>query len=361
MLTRDQFYTMLMLRKREGTIFSDLPEEMFQHIIGVNNFSQDANSEIAKALHHAAFAQEDNIKILIAMLEANPQLLLTAGNVITRGGLDVRRVTPYEFALGAGDADLAKRIEPYFAEIENGENERLRQYERYRPHIERILTPPDYDLSNLIKIIKNSSPEEVMAALNKESNATSKLGNALVEFRNHVRPGIVIKPRMHYNYQMLICAYDCFYREWDSLQNGNNYHKANLVWRQVIGYLQRGLPALERFAMARNQFYAWSMDTDAYIETDVERTVEFKSVRDSFPNISSGATELTGLGFDYGAYGDGFTGQVYWKSAPLRGFKGLQDLCKAKMSALQKLANRDQKRQCDMDENRRSKRLRIMQ
>ncbi|MGC1181356.1 MAG: hypothetical protein WA877_00205, partial [Legionella sp.] len=105
MLTREQVYVMLMLRKRENTIFSTLPVELIQEI---SDFGQDPNSGIAKALHHAAYARQEDVKALLALLDENPSLLLQAGNVVTPGGDEWKRVTIYEFLLGAGDYELAK-------------------------------------------------------------------------------------------------------------------------------------------------------------------------------------------------------------------------------------------------------------
>ena len=78
--------------------------------------------------------------------------------------------------------------------------------------------------------------------------------------------------------------------EWGYLINKGNFDKCNLVWRQVIGYLQRGLPAVDRFAFARG----------LYIEVnnaELERKFEFKGGRSSFPD--TGGSEF-GLGFEYG-------------------------------------------------------------
>src|SRR3990167_8616031 len=106
MLTREQVYTMLMLRNRENNILSVLPDEL---ICQISDFGQDPDSEIAKALRLAADGMEKALNELAAMLDKNPRLLLQAGNVMTRGGQYVKHVTLYEFFLGAGDPDAAKR------------------------------------------------------------------------------------------------------------------------------------------------------------------------------------------------------------------------------------------------------------
>ena len=143
------------------------------------------------------------------MCAANPSLVLEASHVVTPAGLILKRVTPYECALGAGDVGLAKLIGTYFSKIPEGKKERAIQYERYRLAIEGMLNQPPYDLSWLMDIIKNSSADDVTAALNSDKEHVSKLRDALVQFRNDIRPGTLIKSRMHYNYQNLIHALIC--------------------------------------------------------------------------------------------------------------------------------------------------------
>ena len=300
MLTREQVYTMLMLRNRENNILSVLPDEL---ICQISDFGQDPDSEIAKALRLAADGMEKALNELAAMLDKNPRLLLQAGNVMTRGGQYVKHVTLYEFFLGAGDPDAAKRIEPYFAKIKdedakpvNGEGECVRQYERYRPHIEALAKQleskqPAYDLKSLLNSIKQSAAADVLAALNKDMTHESILRDALIQFRKAVRLKKVAVGMHYKHYTTLMQAFDLHYEEWKTLSNNcTNYDKCDLVWRQIIGYLQRGLPHIDRFAFAR-----------AF--NDKERTLEFRYGSGSFPDTSSGDSDLSGPGFDVALYG----------------------------------------------------------
>lgn len=294
MLTREQVYTMLMLRKH-NTIFSMLPGDVIRNI---SDCGQEPNSEIAIALRFAADGTEKALNDLTAMLKKNPRLLLQAGNVVTRCGLSVRRVTLYEFFLGAGDPDAAKRIEPYFAEIKsedgkpvNGEGERMRQYERYRPHIEALakqleLKQPAYDLRPLVDIIKQSTPQDITATLKNDMTHDSVLRDALIQFIQAVRP-TEKAVGMHYkHYTTLIQAFDLLYNEWKSLSNNyTNYDKCDLV-ALIIIYLQSYLPAVDRFGFAR------AFD-------DKERTLKFKYVdRGAFPDTSCGGLSLVVPSFD---------------------------------------------------------------
>lgn len=295
MLTKRQVYTMLVLRRRENNIFSVLPEEIIDYI---GQVSQDPNSDIAKALHHAAYASQEDVNALIAMLEKNPRLLLEAGNVVTPGGLDVRRVTIYECLLGAGDPEFAKMVEPYFEKILDnnepiGEEERKHQYERYRPHIEALAKEVEskqsaFDLNPLFDCIKQSSPEDIRAALNKDMQYESVLRDALIAFRNVVRPTRKTVGMHYEHYSTLQQAFDLLDDEWQELSSSyTNYDKCDLVWRQIIGYLQLSLPAVDRFAFA-------------HAFKDKERTANFIYADGSFPCTPVAETDM-GLTGPYGS------------------------------------------------------------
>lgn len=310
MLTREQVYTMLMLRNREGNILSGMPDELTCYI---SDFGQDPNSEFAHALRLAASGVEKDMVKLVAMIKANPSLLLQAGNVMTRGGVFVTRITLYEFFLGEGDPVGAKRIEFGFALIPNGENERIRQYERYRPHIEAMAKQikakqPAFDLTPLFDIIKKSSPADIAAALNKDINHNSELRDALIAFRNVVRPKRKTVGMHYKHYTTLQQAFDLLYDEWEELSdNYRHFDKCYLVWRQIIGYLERSLPAVDRMAFAR----AFS---------DKERTLKYKYTnKGSFSDCqdAEGNSDHTGLGFDKAIFGKSTqrVGQRWWLGA----------------------------------------------
>lgn len=80
MLSREQIYIMLMLRDREKKLvsplpgeklFSTLPDELIHKII---DFGQDPNCDIAKALHYAAYARQEDVIALLKLLDENPSL-----------------------------------------------------------------------------------------------------------------------------------------------------------------------------------------------------------------------------------------------------------------------------------------------
>lgn len=135
MLSRDQIETLLLIRKREGTILYNTrtPKPIINLI---SNIGDVPNSDIATLLHHVAFGELEQVK---GMLEKNPRLLLEAGNVEDPAGNTIVRVTPYECALGAGDDEMAGMMDEYFKKFEGGDKARLKQYARFKTGIEQML------------------------------------------------------------------------------------------------------------------------------------------------------------------------------------------------------------------------------
>jgi hypothetical protein len=332
MLSREQVNTMLVLRQRENSLFSPLPTELIREII------EWENGDIAQALQYAAYARKEDVAALLKMLEADPNLLLDAGYVKTPGGDEIRNVTIYELVLGAGDYELAKMVQPYFSNINDGEQQRIRQYERYKPHIEGMLEQKPYDLTPLIDLIKQASAEDVTALLNKDMTRKSKLCEAIIRFRKDWAPRILTQPCMHYNYASLQHAFELLDREWDHLYEtgGNDYDKIDLVWRQLIGFEMRRMPGIDRCAMAQGLYDVIEMQQDG------ARSYKFKDSDGDFPVIATDDS-FDGLGGDFSVDARGGA----WRDVERPGSYRLprlfwNNLCRTKTSNLQNLCSHDQ-------------------
>jgi len=267
-----------------------------KYISRLTDAEYDAQSEIGQLLHHVAWGNLDGVT---AILAKSPRLLLEAGDVEDPAGNIIRRVTPYECALGAGDDEMAATIGQYFTNValEDGEKERSRQYARYQPHINNMLTQPAYDFSALLEMIKESSAKDVQAALDLEFNPDLPLHAALDNFRKYFAPR-EIKGGMHFNYADLLQALKVYADEFDALYTagGDNYSKCDLFWRQVIGYIQRGLPAIDRMVFAQSLYEVVEQ------KEKIERSFKFKYDNANFP-VTAGDLSCSGLGFEFGAEG----------------------------------------------------------
>ena len=304
MLSREQVYTMLMMREREGNLFSRLSPELIQRIsyfgkdLLMNEVHNITDSAIDKALRLAADGQENALNELTAMLEKKPRLLLQAGNVVTRSGLLVTCTTILEFFITSTDIDGVARVKPYFSKFEGGEAQKENQFARYRPHINALAKQikakqPAYDLRPLYDLIKQSPTADIIGALdinnpNRELTRNTPLRAEFAKFRRAVSVPTKKAAGLQYeHYTTLMQALDLLYDEWPNLKNGNNYEKCDLVWRQIIDYLKRGLPHISRFGFAR-------------VFQDHVRTLSYKYEPDNFfPDTSSDDGKLSGLGFDF--------------------------------------------------------------
>lgn len=282
-----------MLRNREGNLFHTLPMELIYHICEMDN----TYSEIHTALKLAASGKNEDILAIVNMIKVDPRLLLQAGNVITRGGVFVIRTTLYEFFIAESDPVSAGKIEFGFASIPNGENERIRQLERIKPDIEAIIKQIKskqltFDLRELISIMRASSDEDIKAVLKNDMNHKCMLRDTLIAFRSTVDRKR--KGGMHYeHYSTLKQAFDLLYDEIAKYMPNpitRNYEHCDLIWRLVIGYLQRSLPSVDRFAFAR------AFDDD-------KRILDYKYCEGAFPDIKPDNREPSGLGFNYAVFG----------------------------------------------------------
>jgi hypothetical protein len=285
MLTREKFELMTKMRLcKQNTIFNTLPKDVTRYIYDV---SYDKNSYIAKLLHHIAYGQKVEAE---AMLTANPSLLLQVSRVEDPAGNLILGVTPYQCALGAGDDDMAAMIKSHFTKIENGEEEEARQYAEYKKHIDTILTQKSYDLNGLMTIILKSSNEDVTAALACNMEHASDLRDALAEFRKAFAPRVITEG-MHFNYQNLYHAFDIYVGKFDNLRSkGCDYDKCDLFWRQVIGYIQRGLPACDRQAFAQGIYCIVAGGEK------LQRKFDFRFGGGPFP-VTAGDKSFDGLGY----------------------------------------------------------------
>ena len=335
MLTREQVYTMLMLRDRGDSVFAVLPDELICHISDVGG---DSDGVINKALRLAADGREEALNELTAMLDEKPRLLLQAGNVKTRSGLLVTRTTILEFLATALDPVGVARVVPYFSKFEGGEAQKEKQFARYRPHIDALVKQieakqPAYDLRPLFNLIKQSPAADITEALdinnpNREVTRNTPLRAEFAKFRRAVRVPTKKAAGMQYeHYTTLMQAFDLLFdeREWKELSsNYTDYDKCYLAWQQIIGRLMDGLPHTGRFGFAR-----------AF--QDDKRTLSYKYAPDnSFPDASSDGG-LTGLGFDFAIFGCG--GRVCAAVSRGLGRLAFQTSCRATASNLQNLCS----------------------
>jgi hypothetical protein len=282
-----QKMTLLLCKLRNNNIFSKVPKDVVRHLLCQKAHAPDFN--IATLLHHVAYGNPDAV---LAILKVNPFLLLQSADVIDPAGNTILGVTPYECALGAGDDDMAAKIAECFENIKGGEAARASQKAGYQPAIDGMLARPAYNIRPLLEILKASNAADVTAALEKDFTHDSLLNDALRELRVYFAPREIHKGEIHFNYVDLLEAYKVLADEFDTLRNGNNYDKCNLFWRQVVGIIQRLLPACDRQAFAQG-LYGIIED-----HKPLKRSFDFGYGAGSFP-VTAGELSCSGLGYDF--------------------------------------------------------------
>lgn len=320
MLNREQAMTIAVMRRQRNGIFKQLPKELVRHIctFGRNNTSAELNI----ALHHAAFGELNELKMMLEAAkqkaqqakteedkEALTQLLLPIGTTETPGGLTVKNSQLLECVTLNGDPVMKAMIKPYFSEFKGGEEEMERQMARIRPCIDAVKTQQPEDLTCLFNIIKAASAQDVAEELKTgdQYNKTyqSPLRDALNQWRQaKLAPAnrvidVLKAPRMFCNYQNWIHVNAFLEAEWDKNQwadlitNENNYDKIYLILRQLRGLLELlELPVCERFAFANGQ-----VENPA---AQIVRALKYKYSDGSFPHFDRSSLEShTGLGFDF--------------------------------------------------------------
>lgn len=249
MLSRTKAKQLFELHTDRTSFFSRFPPDLINEL--VNTYDPNPKSDIALLLHDVAHCNSEAVQ---TRLKAKPRLLLQAGNVLDPATNQILRVTPYECALGAGDWDMAARIASYFPALPNGREERVRQAQPYLPLIETLLEQqPDYELSMLFKIVKESSDEDITAAQNRDFNQDSKLSTPYQTLLRAVAPRKI--NGMHFNYANLLMAF----RIYDEFISGHSQVKSDF-WKKIISYIQWGLPACDRLAFDQNLYKVVEMN-----------------------------------------------------------------------------------------------------
>ena len=310
---------------------------------------EPANKLIQEFFAHVAYGRKEEAGQL---LEKNPDLVLVRGKkVITPGGLTFTQVSAYECAL-LGDPEMALMIGGYFEKFEGGVEKRAAQYKRYEKAIENMSNVKPYDFTNLIKTIKQSLAKDVTAELatgkNHDPSYKSALRDELEKFRKVFAPCTKKTPEeqfayISFIYMSLLEAFKVYAAEWNNLDDD----KCRLVWRQLIGFIERRLPAVDR------QAFAQDVDTIKSL-SEMVRSMHYKhDPQNEFPRTEIDDATHSGLGFDSGVsiYGGG-QGRIAMWHVRDTGSGGFEKLCRAKASGFEKVKQQLQHSSAQHEVNR---------
>ncbi len=210
-----------------------------------------------------------------SIIEIDPNVLLKRGSAMDYSGRTIEG-TPYQMALGAQDYNMAEMISSYFSSIKklDAPVEIQKQYsEQFLENDEGLYLPYSYT-ALMNKIVESKNDED----------CEDELGVFRANFKSHNE----IRTGLHFNVQLLTDAFELYIKYYENF-GGYNSRKNNLFWCQVVGYIQRFLPA--HYAQA----FCQGLNHVAKKSDVLNRSLKFKDDSVYFP------LELgnEGLGFDF--------------------------------------------------------------
>jgi hypothetical protein len=285
----------------------------------------------AQLLEYVLKPTQENVRKAKLMIAAHPELMFieTTGiewasgveETVDEAGVPHHRAvprivksSPFQGALGAGDKELYEYMAEHFDKVvyknENGEiietgiQRAQKQMQEQFPNgfeyqkVEKEFT----DL--MTEVVNAIATDQTLIDHNTPSEATQAV---LKQFRNYLLPKDVTQGH-HFNLNYLIEAFNLYNQNWD-LWNSN---QLSLFWRQVIGYLERLVPAVGAQAFCQGLYY--------YVEQNQPPTRSLKvysylTSTDIEYFSSSDVSAAAGLGFDFGIYTGAITVAGVWGRA----------------------------------------------
>jgi len=230
-----------------------------------------------------------------ALLEANPSLLATLltekVTVIDYSKRKVKQKTAFQAALCAMDDELCAMLANYMQA-----EEMARQYQDIFPegHATYYQEQTPFDFSQIIETISQSSDEDVQKALSLELPNQTVLWENLEQFRADFTKCSF--QETVFNPQHILKAFELYDSQFDNW----SWEQRNLFWRQVVGFIQRFLPANIAMDFAQGLY---------------NRVEESEKTRRSFNFIIGGGSifplsfdSCSGLGYEYAG---GLTARVH--------------------------------------------------
>lgn len=220
------------------------------------------------------------------LIEQNPTLVSLKGDAIDYSHRTIQDVTPFQAALCAWDEEMCKMLMEYMQP-----EEIILEYNQIFPQgVEtHCASQKPFNFSEIFNVISQSSDADVQAALSKEQNETTlckALNQFRVEFTNLSCQEKIFNP------QHLIMAYNKYIEFYDDRFDRSLQNKRALFWKQVVGFVQRFLPANIAQDVAQGIYHLVREKKAAL------RSFKFRTdPGDIFPLTFD---SHSGLGFDYG-------------------------------------------------------------
>lgn len=189
------------------------------------------------------------------LLKTNPGLLCsTKGTATSYSGQHIRDLTPFQAALCAGDVEMCEMMKDFFYQIEDGQEKLEEQFNAIFPNgfEAHISTQQEnvFDFKEILQAIIDAPDNEVTVALEKNFDNNLPLHRALEKFRKEFAEKSLSETL--FNPYHLSQAFKMYEDEFNIL---GDWKKRDLFWCQIIGFVQRYLPACMLQAFAQGLCY----------------------------------------------------------------------------------------------------------
>ena len=225
-----------------------------------------------------------------ALLKANPSLLdrlLTEKvTVIDYSRRKVKQKTAFQAALCAMDNELCAMLARYMPQ-----EERLRQCHEIFPKGHKAYSQKQtpFDFGQIVQIISDSIDADVQQALSLELPNETGLWSALEKFRVDFTEGS--SQETVFNPKHLIKAFEHYNTEF----NGWSSNQRDLFWCQVVGFVQRFLPA--------NSAMDFAQGLHLRVEARERSKRSFNFLIGDGAIFPPSFDSFSGLGYEYGVSG----------------------------------------------------------
>ncbi|WP_133129261.1 hypothetical protein [Legionella yabuuchiae] len=234
-----------------------------------------------------------------AILQANPSLVETLVTekvtVMDYSRRKVKQKTAFQASLCAMDNELCAMLAHYMPE-----EEMVRQYQEIFPegHETYSQEQTSFDFSSIVQAITQSSDADVQMALSLVLPNDTVLWRELEQFRSNFTQRS--SQEAVFNPQHLLKAFSLR----DSQLDNWSWYQDDLFRRQIIGFIQRFLPANIAMDFAQGLFGRVILKEDSW------RSFNFRNVRGAIFPLSFDS--FSGLGYTHSADGAVFAGAVQW-------------------------------------------------
>ncbi len=193
---------------------------------------------VKQLLQHVIYGEEQQAKDLLDTYPGVRDLLLTGTAKVTDySNRQFKKLTAFQLALCAWDNEMCDMLKPYMSE-----EERTNQYQAIFPeghetYVKSTEMQQAFDFTAILNAIASSNDADVRQALALQQPNDTALWRALEQFRQDVTARS--QQERIFNPKHLLKAFELY----DEKFNGWSWNQRDLFWRQVIGYIQRFLPA----------------------------------------------------------------------------------------------------------------------